>query len=345
MLQACFQCALFFFIQTLLAFLFFSSHILYKRSPRLTEPPDTQMTTPRESELLILLWTWPFGTHFPLNQCPKLSQAPGCFFTANRSLYSSASAVIFHHRDVCRSRTLMPQIPRPKGQYWVWFNMESPSQSPNLGLMDNLINLTMSYRTDSDIFTPYGYLQTYNSTHNFTFPEKSQLVAWAVSNWNPHSRRVQYYEELTKYINIDVYGRQHIPLASKNLHTTLSKYKFYLSFENSIHKDYITEKLWKNALISGTVPVVLGPPRENYERFLPRDSFIHVEDFPTAGELAAYLLALDKDNQRYQQYFNWRSHLQPLGYINWIIHYCKTCKALKEAPSYRTTPSLTKWYT
>ncbi|XP_056384136.1 3-galactosyl-N-acetylglucosaminide 4-alpha-L-fucosyltransferase FUT3-like [Hyla sarda] len=307
---------------------------------------SSQLLSPEiEADLIVLLWTWPFGDHFPLNECPKPFNDPRCFFTDNRSWYSNANAVIFHHRDVCSSESQMPQTPRPEGQYWVWFNLESPSHSPNLHFMDNLINLTMTYRSDSDIFTPYGWLQKKNVSQNFTIPDKSKLVAWAVSNWNPSSRRVQYYNELKDHIPIDVYGRQHNRLSMNNFNEVLSNYKFYLSFENSIHRDYITEKLWRNALESGTVPVVLGPPRENYEKLIPSDSFIHVDDFPSAKDLADYLLELDKDPIKYEQYFKWRSRLQPVGGIHWQTQYCKACIALHRAPSYRTIKSLSKWYT
>ena len=39
-----------------------------------------------------------------------------------------------------------------------------------------------------------------------------------------------------------------------------SKYKFYLAFENSIHcNGYISEKMWRNSLAQGLVPVIYGP--------------------------------------------------------------------------------------
>ncbi|KAM4017667.1 LOW QUALITY PROTEIN: 4-galactosyl-N-acetylglucosaminide 3-alpha-L-fucosyltransferase FUT6-like [Anomaloglossus baeobatrachus] len=306
--------------------------------------PGQLLPSQAEADLIVLLWTWPFGDHFTLNQCSKPFNDPRCFFTDDRSWYSKANAVIFHHRDVCNSKSQMPQTPRPEGQYWLWFNLESPSHSPNLGFKDNLINLTMSYRSDSDIFSPYGWLQKKNLEQNCTIPEKSKLVAWVISNWNPSSKRVNFYNKLKNYINVDLYGRQYKTLDMKNLNDVLSTYKFYLSFENSIHRDYITEKLWKNALLSGTVPVVLGPPREVYEQFIPSDSFIHVDDFPSAKDLADYLLELDKDPHKYEQYFLWRSKLQPID-VSWATHYCKACIALHRAPSYKTIPSLSKWYT
>ncbi|XP_073515529.1 4-galactosyl-N-acetylglucosaminide 3-alpha-L-fucosyltransferase FUT6-like isoform X2 [Phyllobates terribilis] len=306
--------------------------------------PSQLLPSQAEADLIVLLWTWPFGDHFTLNQCPKPFNDPRCFFTDDRNWYSKANAVIFHHRDVCSSKSQMPQIPRPEGQYWVWFNLESPSHSTNLGFMDNLINLTMSYRSDSDIFSPYGWLQKKTVSQNFTIPEKSKLVAWTISNWNPSSKRVNFYNELKNYVNIDVYGQQHKALDMSNLNTVLSTYKFYLSFENSIHMDYITEKLWRNALLSETLPIVLGPPREVYEKFIPSDSFIHVDDFPNAKDLADYLLELDKDSHKYEQYFQWRSKLLPVGNIPWATYYCKACIALHKAPSYITIPSISKWY-
>ncbi|XP_044125660.1 4-galactosyl-N-acetylglucosaminide 3-alpha-L-fucosyltransferase FUT6-like [Bufo gargarizans] len=293
---------------------------------------------------IILVWTWPFGDTFPLNECPPYTNISGCFYTANRTLYSSADAIVMHHRDVCYSRKQLPQIPKPPNQYWIWFNLESPSHSPNLHFMDNLINLTMSFRADSDIFSPYGWLELNQREENFTIPPKTKLVAWAISNWNPKSNRVRYYKELKKFLPVDIYGRQHLALPTNEHEKTLSKYKFYLAFENSIHEDYITEKLWKNALKSGCVPVVLGPPRKNYERFIPKDSFLHVDDFSTPEELAKYILKLDSDDKAYQQYFTWRSRLHPAADTNWQTHYCRVCKAIKEAPAYKTISKLGEWY-
>ena len=44
---------------------------------------------------------------------------------------------------------------------------------------------------------------------------------------------------------------------SKEMLEFLAASKFYLAFENSyLCKDYITEKVYRNAFLSGTVPIV-----------------------------------------------------------------------------------------
>jgi glycoprotein 3-alpha-L-fucosyltransferase len=65
--------------------------------------------------------------------------------------------------------------------------------------------------------------------------------------------RQDYIEELQKYISVDVFGScgplECSRLQSDDCFQMLRKeYKFYLAFENSNCRDYITEKLFVNAL-------------------------------------------------------------------------------------------------
>jgi hypothetical protein len=55
-------------------------------------------------------------------------------------------------------------------------------------------------------------------------------------------------------------------------------YKFYLSFENSLCRDYVTEKFY-NALQFTAVPIVYGSA--SYSTVAPRNSYIDVRDFPS----------------------------------------------------------------
>ncbi|XP_068776162.1 3-galactosyl-N-acetylglucosaminide 4-alpha-L-fucosyltransferase FUT3-like [Struthio camelus] len=295
--------------------------------------------------LLVLLWTWPFGQRFTPQKCSALYGVPDCRFTANRSRYAAANAIIMHHDGIYAGPERLPQGPRVPSQRWIWFNLESPSHSANLGAMDNLFNLTMSYRRDSDIFSPYGELQLLSQPQPFSIPPKAKLVAWVVSNWRADSHRVKYYEQLRQHIAVDVYGQQHRPLAQDQLLPTMAQYKFYLAFENSQHEDYITEKVWRNALSAGTVPVVLGPPRDNYERFLPPDAFIHVDDFASARDLARYLQELSEDAERYQRYFQWRRWLKPVNAPGWAVHLCRACRVLQTTEArYQVVRDLSAWF-
>ena len=77
-------------------------------------------------------------------------------------------------------------------------------------------------------------------------------------------------------------------------------YKFYLSFENSICTDYVTEKLF-NTMMLPIVPIVLGGA--DYAKYAPEHSFINIADFENSKQLAQYLLYLDKNDQAYLAYF------------------------------------------
>lgn len=84
----------------------------------------------------------------------------------------------------------------------------------------------------------------------------------------------------------------------------IAKYKFYLSFENSIHcNDYISEKFWRNALGGGAVPVVFGPHIDDVRAIAPPKSFIHAEEFRfgcilfTIELVWARLLTIEKAQQ------------------------------------------------
>ncbi|KAG8570263.1 hypothetical protein GDO81_011175 [Engystomops pustulosus] len=312
----------------------------YLRYQKNIEPP----IIPPEKETFLLVWNWPWGEQFSLDECEAKFGITGCKLTANRSFYDTADAVIVHHADIMNNRNLLPHRPRNPLQRWVWLNIEPPLIISNLHTLDNVFNMTMTFRHDSDIFTPYGHIVPLEEPQNITIPVKSKFVAWVVSQWYPHIHRTAYYEELRKYLPIDIYGAKHQRLNKSDFYPTISQYKFYLAFENSVYPDYITEKLWNNALGSWAVPVVLGTSRENYERFVPGEAFIHVNDFSSPKELAAYLLELDKNDVKYRKYFGWRSRYKVVPWIGWEYCYCKACETIKQGPRYQVIRSVAKWF-
>ena len=112
-------------------------------------------------------------------------------------------------------------------------------------------------------------------------------------------------------LKVDVFGAcvwRSLPGFWMSLSQHIRSYKFYFSFENAFHcRDYITEKIWWNALNAGAIPVIWGPMRSDLEAVLPPNSFIFVEDFDSEQNLIEYLNLLDKNDIKYLKYLEWRS--------------------------------------
>lgn len=315
--------------------------------------PDQAAPEQPLPEVTLLIWTHPFGAVRALPDCQQLYQIRGCTLTDDPWAYPQVDAVIIHHREIANGEADLPPEPRPIAQKWIWMNYESPTHSSGLWFLEGVFNLTMSYRTDSDIFLPYGYLVPRSRTatgfaHQLSHSgrPRKRFVAWVVSNWSETHARVGFYKQLRRFIPVDVFGRAGRPLqrGGDSVVRLLRRYTFYLALDNSLHTDYITEKLW-NAVLAGAVPVVLGPSRQNYERFLPAEAFIHVEDFPTVRELALYLLTLRDDPARLRRHLNWRRgyslHLPKF----WGEHYCTACRVVSRTKGRtKTVENLRRWF-
>lgn len=54
------------------------------------------------------------------------------------------------------------------------------------------------------------------------------------------------------------------------------------------------------------LPIVMGARASEYAAAAPHNSYVHVEEFAGAEELAAYLHRLDEDDNLYNSYFKWK---------------------------------------
>jgi glycoprotein 3-alpha-L-fucosyltransferase len=144
--------------------------------------------------------------------------------------------------------------------------LESPHVAKN-GFLGRANALLASYWRGSDIPTPYHVYIRGNSTENVDenktsilsriktkLKHKTKMAAALISNCESVDR-LDYIGELQKHgVGVDIYGYCGQPCPrGLNLNEFCfkmieSKYKFYLAFENSRCEDYITEKLWINAL-------------------------------------------------------------------------------------------------
>ncbi|KAG7334459.1 hypothetical protein KOW79_002866 [Hemibagrus wyckioides] len=295
-----------------------SYHQVYK-SVNISNPITT--TQAQEEKPILLLWIWPENYRWDFRDCKTIYNIDGCHLTDDRNLYNQADAVLVFHKAIKWDLSNLPPSPRPPFQKWIWFHVESPTNTPRIPGMEKLFNLTLSYRRDADISVRYRLNLNKKPNKDFVLPKKDKLLCWFVSNMNPSTGvgvRMKYYNELKKYIT------------------------------NSVHRDYITEKL-NGPLVVGTVPVVLGPPRENYEEFTPGSAFIHIDDFPNAEALAKYLLQLDQDNEAYMRYFDWRKHITATPHLivwnqEFIIYICHACEYIGRHKEYRAAKDIYKWW-
>lgn len=82
----------------------------------------------------------------------------------------------------------------------------------------------------------------------------------------------------------------------------------------------------------------MGAPPEDYEKYAPLESYIHVEHFKSPKELADYLHILDKNDDLYNSYFKWKGTGEFLG--QWARFWCRMCAMLHDE---RAT-TITHWY-
>ncbi|KAM9306606.1 alpha-(1,3)-fucosyltransferase 7-like [Pholidichthys leucotaenia] len=301
----------------------------------------------------VLLWYQPFKKSLHLGEgdvCWDQYGISGCRLEDRHSAFNSADIVVFHNRELVRGQEMLPvHLPRPPGQRWAWMSLEAPKHNGDLSPYGGIFNMTVSYRRDADVTVPYGEIipvedeDTGDDTGSAPL-NKSSLVCWVVSNYRRIHRRSRFYRELQSVVPVVVYGRwNRRPLPSQKLLPTISTCYFYLSLENTVAKDYITEKLWRNAYAGGAVPVVLGPPMEDYNAVAPPHSFIHVDQFSSVKELGRFLRKLVQDQEEYQKYFSWRRWWRVRLISDWRERLCRICSQFTSLPPYRVYTDLQAW--
>ncbi|KAK2168824.1 hypothetical protein LSH36_14g12089 [Paralvinella palmiformis] len=287
------------------------------------------------SSTLILLWDFYDDDNFNqrLNGMMQNGGCPvsNCRFTTSRDDMDLSDAVIF---NPILQRSYLPQRSFP-GQIYVMYNMEPPTSFIDYPFdkYRGQYNLTMTYldHPDTDIRIPLGYVmrrQNNSTVRKVTMRTKSRMVAWVVSNCNATGQRWRYAKELSKYIQVDVYGQCGALTCGKHCFRNIEKkYKFYLAFEKCYCKQYLTEKVFRT-LNYNIVPIVLGGA--DYSELFPRHSYIDVRDFRSPKHLASYLKELDQNNHHYVEYFSWKMHLKAVDGRNKTAAFCRLCEVLHD---------------
>ena len=272
-----------------------------------------------------------------MNDCNIEDVHGKCEVTTNRSEIAESAAVVFHASDYWGlNKTEIPKYRHPR-QAWVFFSMEAnPSMSGPLP--KHTFNWTMSYRRDSTFRTPYGgpyekkspeELKRDNITTLDYFSEKTKFAVIQVSNCRDTARRYRIINELSKYIDIEQFGNcsgnvlcELGTVSFEECTNRLKHYKFYLAFENTYCRDYITEKYWQSQLNRHQIPIVAYS--KTTTQLLPPHSYINVFDFPSLKAVADKLMEVASNKTLYNSYFEWQNYYKSVG----RNAYCVMCEYL-----------------
>ena len=300
---------------------------------------------------LILLWS---DYHY-WSETIKWTNCKGgqyvCYTTQNHSLLSDADAVAFYgFRHLQEIKEALSVVPRLTHQYWIYYNRESSQNTPyyNITQYEPVFNWTMTYKLDSDIVHTYAkvipgeYLDGFNSTKNYL--EGKTRTAFAVIS-NCFKPRLDYIQELRKYIDIDLYGRcpGYKPLCHK-CWKIATKYKFYLSFENSLCTDYITEKTYTNAFTHELVPVIMSGANLSNPLLIPQGSYVDARSYSSAKELATYLMEVSNNSTLYNNFFKWRAKWKIVSQWQYKSLECSICEKLYESNDVKIYNNIYSWF-
>ncbi|KAL3107202.1 hypothetical protein niasHT_011921 [Heterodera trifolii] len=304
---------------------------------------------------LLLMWDANFEKN--LRGCADWN----CEVTNDQGRLRDADAVFFQ---------IVPNEVRPlRHQYFVHHSQESPIHAHSAGgsAADGWIfNMSFGFRMDTPAASPYGFTarlasesepksEIWQKTVKKSIAGKTKAMAWFVSNCGAPSGRDWVVEEMRRHgMEVDVFGSCGPLKCSKgpSCHRMLDRdYFFYFAAENSICKDYLTEKIWDQGLGTLSVPVILR--RSLAQHLLPPNSFIAVDDFASVAHLAHHLSSLMKNSDKYFAYFGWRANfvVVPLNSFTdpsaeRLFGVCQVCRLLRlrRRPSVKLPAPWSKWW-
>ena len=285
--------------------------------------------------------------------CP-LPEGAKCFIDADNSSSLTADAVFRMTKYVSLMRPVRYCYP----QIFALLHSEAVQPGYDQGFME-FADIRVSYHRSStvlfhDTCNP-GRFKLNVAKKVKRKPSKRKGIAMFVSNCDAWWR-YDYLSELMDKVHIDSYGSclHNTDKDSDNMWTnpknwqrsqirTSLKYRMVVSFENTIQKDYISEKIF-SIYQSGAIPVYWGPP-DIYNWVPGNHTFIDASKYSGPKELAAYLKRVNEDDHLFRYHttnFDWEklsSMLKLCSPVNYLCGVCRTAYRLRElSRTQRTSP-------
>lgn len=129
-----------------------------------------------------------------------------------------------------------------------------------------------------------------------------KFCSFVVSNGNANEIREVFFEKLSQYKRVDSGGRYKNNIGNSKGVTDKRKFdsehKFSITFENTSHPGYLTEKLVEGFAAS-VIPIYWGDPLVG--RVFNKKSFIDLNDFATIDEAIDFIKKVDRDDELYMK--------------------------------------------
>ncbi|XP_060586644.1 alpha-(1,3)-fucosyltransferase fut-5-like [Ruditapes philippinarum] len=300
-----------------------------------------------EKKKALLIFNKPgFEDEVSTNERLKTCEYNNCYMTSDKSLLKTADALLF---IICKggmgTKPPIDTKDRNPNQAWIFKCGETPInhlysdfKSP---ACRNTMNWSISYRIDSDMPHPYGYLRTRvvprKLDYEAIYKAKTKTALWVVSNCRTQSARDLYVAELVKNgLDVDIYGRcgPNKRISQEILQNIIPQYKFYLGFENSICNDYVTEKFFLYYEYNWVVVVRGGA---DYDRVLPTKTYINTAHYSNTSSLVQYLLNLANDKDRYIDFLRRKDVYEQRYEYGHRYSICELCRRLNNVSKFRKT--------
>ena len=258
-----------------------------------------------------------FAHNKEVKNCRLPDDTTTCLFTSDSQYYHVADVLYIRP---CFKKSNVYTKPAYPGQLVVIYNRAPEKKAcSNPKKIKMTFDIRVSYTLSSTIAFPYmcwpHIQQPLLDALKLEPPAGRQGIVMFVSDCKA-TWRYKYLKELMKYIHIDSYGEC---LHNTNMKSSRNKgtdsflqikldmikskrYKFLISFENTVITEYVTEKIW-DAYMSQTIPIYYGAP-EVYDQVPGSNTFIDASKFPRPKELAEYINKVDQNESLYKSYFN-----------------------------------------
>ncbi|CAD6197205.1 unnamed protein product [Caenorhabditis auriculariae] len=286
-----------------------------------------------------------------------------CRITDDFRELNSSDAVIFHYRNYPTQMMSSNETERRKEEsIWrhpirpiILMTQESPISDDLSRVQSDLINWTMTYRQNSDIWYPYAHLVRREQEQKVDFEaiwamkNHNKTASWLVSNCETSNHRLKLGKKIREIgLSIDIYGAcglsiPNCPSGMACAVSTLKPYKFYMAFENANCKQYVTEKFFEALRSRISVPIVIS--RRFYKNVAPAESFIAVDDFSNLKDFVAHVIRVSNDKALYLKYHEWRQIYEVKLGDDEGTGMCELCRRLQyPIDSSKIYKDLASWY-